>query len=267
MSGDAAKIIRVIAASSCNFQERVSHPGRLIALSTERYRSEIWRIGLDEKPLARYGSYEVIVAPLLEGDDATEGHVPSRVDSKFGEGKRARIAMQDTHYSRRASLANHCARVLLCVARMDDEGLRGFRSKPELGPKRSHLRAARGVVVVVVEPALTDGDGSVLQESAKQRDIATGIKGNGVVRVHARRREGETWIVVRDRRSGGCRFEGLANADDRQRARIPGAGNYLVAVAGERRVREVGVAVDEDWRAPVCRGHLRSIQSSTGAAT
>jgi hypothetical protein len=29
----------------------------------------------------------------------------------------------------------------------------------------------------------------------------------------------------------------------------------------------VGVAVDEDWRTPVLRGHLRSIQSSTGAAT
>ena len=29
-------------------------------------------------------------------------------------------------------------------------------------------------------------------------------------------------------------------------ARVAGAGDYLVAVAGERRVREVGVAVDED---------------------
>jgi hypothetical protein len=29
----------------------------------------------------------------------------------------------------------------------------------------------------------------------------------------------------------------------------------------------VGVAVDEDLRAPAWRGHLRSIQRSTGAAT
>jgi hypothetical protein len=29
----------------------------------------------------------------------------------------------------------------------------------------------------------------------------------------------------------------------------------------------VGVAVDEDGRMPVARGHLRSIQRSTGAAT
>jgi len=66
-----------------------------------------------------------------------------------------------------------------------------------------------------------------------------------------------------DRRRG----ERFADADDRLRARIAGARYYRVAVAGERRVREVGVAVDEDWRAVVWRGHLRSIQRSTGAAT
>ena len=61
--------------------------------------------------------------------------------------------------------------------------------------------------------------------------------------------------------------EGFADADDRSRARLAGARDYRVAVAGERRVREVGVAVDEDRRASVRRGHLRSIQRSTGAAT
>ena len=43
--------------------------------------------------------------------------------------------------------------------------------------------------------------------------------------------------------------------------------DYLVAVAGERRVGEVRVAVDEVWNAAVLRGHLRSIHNSTGAAT
>ena len=38
----------------------------------------------------------------------------------------------------------------------------------------------------------------------------------------------------------------LTYTDDGDRARLAGAGDYLVAVAGERRVREVGVAVDED---------------------
>jgi hypothetical protein len=37
----------------------------------------------------------------------------------------------------------------------------------------------------------------------------------------------------------------LSDANDGRRARIAGAGDYRVAVAGEGRVREVGVAVDE----------------------
>jgi len=49
-------------------------------------------------------------------------------------------------------------------------------------------------------------------------------------------------ILGRDRRRG----ERFPDADNRLRARIAGAGDYRVAVAGERRVREVGVAVDED---------------------
>jgi len=63
------------------------------------------------------------------------------------------------------------------------------------------------------------------------------------------------------------RCERFPDADDGPRARDAGARDYRVAIAGERRVREVGVAVDEDGREPVLRGHLRSIQRSTGAAT
>lgn len=43
--------------------------------------------------------------------------------------------------------------------------------------------------------------------------------------------------------------------------------DYLVAVAVERRVGEVRVAVDEVWNAAVLRGHLRSIHNNTGLAT
>ena len=59
----------------------------------------------------------------------------------------------------------------------------------------------------------------------------------------------------------------FSDADDSRRARVAGARDYRVAVAGERRVGEVGMTVDEDLRTPpVLRGHLLSIQRSTGAA-
>ncbi len=58
-----------------------------------------------------------------------------------------------------------------------------------------------------------------------------------------------------------------ADADYRPSPGEAGPADYLVAVAGERRVGEVRVAVDVVWNAVVLRGHLRSIQRSTGLAT
>ena len=81
------------------------------------------------------------------------------------------------------------------------------------------------------------------------------------------RRKNEAGILARVFSRERRGLQRLPDADDGCRARIAGAGDYRVAVAGERRIREVGVAVDEDRRASVLRGHLRSIQRSTGPAT
>ena len=58
--------------------------------------------------------------------------------------------------------------------------------------------------------------------------------------------EDKAGILPRAANCYRCSRERLSDANDRDRARIAGAGDYRVAVAGERRVREVGVAVDED---------------------
>jgi len=120
---------------------------------------------------------------------------------------------------------------------------------------------------VVIEPALSDGDGAA-KKLAKSGDIARFIESSRVMGMNAGSREDEA------REFGGacCRenrhLERLSDAHDSLRARIAGAGDYRVAVAVERRVCEVGVAVDEVFcREPVWRGHLRSIHRSTGAAT
>lgn len=59
-------------------------------------------------------------------------------------------------------------------------------------------------------------------------------------------RKDKSRMLGGDLRGDLRRRERLTDADDCNRARNAGAGDYLVAVAGERRVREVGVAVDED---------------------
>ena len=63
-------------------------------------------------------------------------------------------------------------------------------------------------------------------------------------------RENESGIFRSNLARGLCCRERFTNADDGNRARIAGAGDYVVAVTAERRVREVGVAVDEDGRVP-----------------
>jgi len=119
---------------------------------------------------------------------------------------------------------------------------------------------------MVIEPALADGN-SGSQERAQLRDVARFVERGGVVRMNPRRREYKARILRRVfRRERRC-LQRLPDADDSRRARVAGACDYLAAVAVERRVCEVGMAVDEGGRAPVLRGHFRSIQRSTGAAT
>jgi len=120
---------------------------------------------------------------------------------------------------------------------------------------------------MVVEPTLSDGHRRPTQESAKLRHIAVSVEAGRVVWMDAGGSENESAIFRCALGGDGRCRQRLTDADDGNRARLAGAGDYVVAVAGERRVREVGVAVDEDTRAPVLRGHLRSIQRSTGAAT
>jgi hypothetical protein len=154
--------------------------------------------------------------------------------------------MQHAKRAERARFANHRARVILGVTRMDDEWFRSLRRQPDLGAKRGDLGVAGRIVVVVVEATFTDGHRSVPQKPTEALEIARWLERRGVVRMYAGRREYEARVIVGDGCSGGRGLKRLANADNRDRARVAGAGNYLVAVAGERRVREVGVAVDED---------------------
>ena len=151
---------------------------------------------------------------------------------------------------------------------MNDDGPAHLAGESYLGGERRALRFPRRVVVVIVEAALADRNRRILEQPAERGNIARLLERGRVVRVDASRRVDEAGMTGGDFSGERRCLEGLADADDSRRARLAGAGDYRVAVAGERWVREVGVAVDEDWRVPgLLRGHLRSIQRSTGAAT
>lgn len=78
--------------------------------------------------------------------------------------------------------------------------------------------------------------------------------------------EDQTGILLRELFRKSSLLQRSADADERCGASLLCSLDYRVAVAGEGRVREVAVAVDEGFHAAAVRGYLRSIQMSTGAA-
>lgn len=175
--------------------------------------------------------------------------------------------MQDTGNASGLGLPDERARILFSVTGVNDDGPFHLARECYLCGKRQPLGWSRRIVVVIIESALADRDRGASEKLAQSGYIAVCVECSGVVRMNSGRREDIARIFGSQMSSEGRYLERLSDADDSRRARDAGAGDYRVALAGERRVREVSVAVDEDGRAPVLRGHLRSIQRSTGAAT
>ena len=175
--------------------------------------------------------------------------------------------MKNADHACRASFANNCTRVVLGLTRMYNDRLFQLCRQLDLCREGGALRFAGRVVVVIVEPAFADRNRRIFKQLTQSWDIVLSDKSGGVVRMDASGRENEFRVLGSEPLGDLRRAQRFTDTHDSDRARIAGAGNYVVAVAVERRVREVGVAVDEDGRTPVLRGHLRSIQRRTGAAT
>jgi len=242
----ATELEGIVSASGCDPGERVSDPRRLVPLSPEGDRRQVRRVGLHQQPVSRHQAQQVVVSPLVEGHYPTERHVPAGAKRELRQRVRARVAMHDTDDAASLRLLDERPRVVFRVARVNDYGSLGLGGEGYLGGKRRALGRARRIVVVIVEATLADGDRGVLEKLAKPGNIAPLVECGRVVGMDSRRRENETRIFDREFSCESRHLERLSDADDRRRARIAGAGDYRVAVAGEGRVREVGVAVDED---------------------
>ncbi len=154
--------------------------------------------------------------------------------------------MQDAEDPGGSSVTNDRAGVVLGVSGVDDDRLVHLMSERNLSRERGALSFAGRVVVAIVESTLANRDGGMSQQLAQLRNIARRVKRGCVVGMDSGGRKDEPGIVRRALGGDRRRRERLPDADYRQRARKAGARDYRVAVAGEGRVREVGVAVDED---------------------
>ena len=126
---------------------------------------------------------------------------------------------------------------------------------------------------MVIESTLADGDSAFSHENSQLGNRSGGIEPRRIVRMNSSGMRDVVGVIARERcciARGGeniGRAATGADADYCAGPRDAGPLDYLVAVAGERRVGEVRVAVDEVWNAAVLRGHLRSIHNNTGLAT
>ena len=157
-----------------------------------------------------------------------------------------RVAVQDSEDARNPGIADDRPGVVFRISRVDDDRLADVGSERNLSRERGALGFAWRIVIMIIESALADRHSGTAKQVAQFRNIARRVECGCVVGMDSGSRKHEPRVVRRilggDRRRG----ERFPDADDRPRARIAGARNYRVAVAGERCVREVGVAVDED---------------------
>jgi hypothetical protein len=156
---------------------------------------------------------------------------------------------------------------------VDDHRLPQLARQCQLCRESTPLLEPRRIVVVIVEAAFADGRRSGSNEGAQVIGSLRRVESRYIVGMHAGRivhvrriTGGERRRVTRRGEDVGLTASG-ADADYGAGSGDASPVDYLVAVAGERRVGEVRVAVDEVWNAVVLRGHLRSIQRSTGLAT
>ena len=69
--------------------------------------------------------------------------------------------MKDSFHAVRRGFGDHCASIVLCIASVDHDRLSCFMSELELSGKSAPLLEPRGIIVMVVEPALTDRNRAV----------------------------------------------------------------------------------------------------------
>jgi hypothetical protein len=241
----ASQLEGIVAASCRELRERVSHPCRLVPLPPEGDGGQIGGVGLHQQSVLWYEAEQIVVAPLVEGHNAAERHVPAGSKRELRQCMRPGVAVQNTDDAGASSFPKKLSRVVFCIPGVDHNRSALLGGESYLSGKRRSLRLPWRIIVVIVEPALSDCY-SGAKELTEPGDIALLFESRRIMGMDARRREDKTRILGRALSCDRRYPERLSDADDGRRARIAGAGDYRAAVAGERRVREVGVAVDED---------------------
>ena len=159
--------------------------------------------------------------------------------------------MHHSPYSGSAGFNHHCARIVFCITGMYDDREARFARKRKLCGECASLLQARRIVVVIVEPAFPDSHSARFHILAQQRRVVQFVETTGVVGMHTGGKPDEGGMGARQiprRASGAEDIPGAAagaDADDCSCSALTRPPDYIAAVALERGVCEVRVAVDE----------------------
>jgi len=181
--------------------------------------------------------------------------------------------MEHTDDTCATSFLQHRSSVIFGITRVHNNGLIEITREGKLLGKSTTLFESRRIVVMVIEATFADGDRAFAQENFHFGNGRGWIEPRRIVGMNSDRMRDEAGVTARECCSIARCSENIGraaagtDADYCAGPRDAGPLDYLVAVAGERRVGEVRVAVDEVWNAAILRGHLRSIHSNTGLAT
>ncbi len=148
-----------------------------------RNGGEIRGVGLDEDAIVRNRADDVVSRPIPESYNSTERHIPAGFESGLREREAAGVAVEDSAYAFPSRFANHCVGVVGGVACVDYYRKIEPFGDLELRSECAALEIARRVVVVVIEAALSDGDGAGLQQVLQRRDVGTRVERGGVMRM------------------------------------------------------------------------------------
>jgi len=152
-----------------------------------RNGSEVGCIRLDKYAVIGDRADNIVAAPVLERDDAAEGDVPACIECRAGEICSAGKAVQDAADAFPARLAYHRRGIVVRVARVHNDSTIETLRQLQLHRECPALSVARRVVVVVVESALADGDGTGIEQTLERGDVGYGIERRRIMRVNPSR--------------------------------------------------------------------------------
>ena len=222
------------------------HVGRLVALAAVLARRQIGRIRLHQQPVERHRLRHLAQRlGFLERHDAGEGDVEPQLQPGARQRRAAGEAVQDRgKRAPRHLLAQDGGRIVVGVARVDDERQLRRPRRGDVAAEALRLGLARAVVVEVVEPRLADGHHLGVPRPLHDRlhrDIELLV---GVVRVRADRAE-HVVVGLGDPEEPFEAADARGDGDEHPHPRCLGAPDHPVEIVGEVGEIEVAVVIDE----------------------